>query len=287
MIGYEYFVFKNTVWRKHHHGLIPLSMPHRRSGLSRLESKLLLMRKKAAFIRWDEDFGSADGSEWWHVVKDSQESLDSLSGSTRSKIRRGLKRFNVRLASREEVMRCAYQVYAGAFERYFTFEEKVSEIEFQNSIALLPEETEFFVAIDKTTGKLAAFSENLVADNACFYLSIWFLPEALRSYVGYALIHEMNKHYLNDKRLHYVSDGARSISHQTNIHSFLCEKFAFRKEHARLQVVYAPGIDFLIWILYPFRSYLARASVRVLQKLAVLLEQERIRRACQATVGVP
>ena len=90
----------------------------------------------------------------------------------------------------------------------------------------------------------------------------------------------MNKHYLNDRRFRYVSDGARSISHQTNVHQFLQEKFGFRRAYALLRVAYAPGIGLAVVLLYPFRHWIDKSTFGFLQKMAVVLEQERIRRAC-------
>jgi len=127
---------------------------------------------------------------------------------------------------------------------------------------------------------MAAFSENLVRDGACFYDTIWFEPESLKRYAGYALFYEMNKHYLNERDLRYVSDGARNISHQTNIHDFLEKKFGFRRAYARLRVVYFPGVGIAVRALYPFRRWFSRRSGGLLQKISVLLEQERIRRSC-------
>jgi len=144
----------------------------------------------------------------------------------------------------------------------------------------LPSETEFWAVRDKNNNELVAFSENMVRDNACFYNTIWFQPKALQTYAGYVLFSEMNKYYLNDRGLKYVSDGARNISHQTNIHEFLQQKFGFRKAYSSLRVRYFPSVKFLIFVIYPFRRWFANRSFGIFQKIAVLLKQESIRRSC-------
>jgi len=280
MIGYESISEAGVIWRRHHGALVPLQMPDvvsdslDKSGLSSA-----LIRNRCAFARWEESFDQFDGGEWWHVIKDEPESLELRGKKTRNQIRRGAKEFTVEPVAREVILSEGYAVYLAAFQRYDTFEEVLSEPAFREAISSLPDETEFWSVRDKDTHELVAFSENLVRDGACFYVSMWFQPEAMKRYAGYVLFYEMNRHYLNDRNLRYVSDGARSISHQTNIHDFLMQKFGFRYAYAKLRVVYAPGVGLAVRVLYPFREWFFRGSSSLSQKLAVLLEQERIRRS--------
>ena len=54
------------------------------------------------------------------------------------------------------------------------------------------------------------------------------------------------------KNFLYVNDGARSISHHTNIQTFLIDKFKFRRAFVKLHIVYRWDIGLAIKILYPF-----------------------------------
>ena len=281
MIGYQYFRYGEIDWRRHHGALVPLGMPHVNKSLKTWGARRLVVTHRALFVRWEDQFDQqSSGGEWWHVIKDQLEDFDVLSRNTRSKIRRGIKRFEAGLTRREKILSEGYKVYKSAFERYQTFERIYSEDSFQQSIIDLPVETEFWSVRDRVSGQLVAFSENIVRDGACFYDTMWFQPDALRAYAGYLLIHEMNKHYLNERKLHYISDGARNISHKTNVHGFLEQKFKFRRAYARLRMVYFPGVGILVKILYPVRRLFTDRSISLLQKIAVVLEQERIRRTC-------
>lgn len=282
MIGYQFFEIGGFAWRKHHGALVPMSMPHVSISNRGKGIRWLLVQHRAFLARWEEDFDQAGSGDWWHVIKSDQEDLSALSKKTRNQVRRGAKEgFQAGLACRKEIRSEGYSVYRASFERYKTFEDMYSKEAFEQAIALLPGQTEFWSVREEGSGRMVAFSENLVRDNACFYVTMWFRPEALKRYAGYLLIHEMNKHYLNERRLRYVSDGARSISHQTNIHEFLERKFDFRRGYARLRVVYAPGVGLAVWLLFPFRKWFNGPSAPLLQKISVLLEQERIRRACK------
>ena len=257
-----------------------MQMPHVEINITQNEAKKLLIKKKCFLIRWEDSFDSLPGSHWWHIIKDKVEDLDALSRNTRSKIRRGKKYLQAFPCSRDLIIKNGYDVYSAAFKRYSTFEQRYSKHDFKNAVFNFPKDAAFWGVFENKTERLVAFSENIVRDDACFYSTIWFEPESLRKYASYVLIHEMNKYYLNSMGLKYVTDGSKSISHKTNIQNYLINSFFFRKAYSNLRVVYFPGMYIIICCLYPFRHYLKSHPSSHLQKLSVLLEQERIRRLC-------
>ena len=89
----------------------------------------------------------------------------------------------------------------------------------------------------------------------------------------------MNHYYLEEKNFLYVNDGARSIAHETNIQSFLVEKFKFRKAYCRLNIAYRKDIAIIVKILYPFRKIISTFNFSIANKIVVLLKQEEIRRS--------
>lgn len=278
MIGYRFIRGRGCDWRVHHHGaLIPMTMPHALPRLPALSSRLLAVRHLAPFVRWEEEFDQHHPTDWWHVVKDTPEALTELKKKTRYQIRKSAKVFFASSDNRTAVMVHGYKVYRAAFDRYTTFERMLDDTSFKSAIQSLPRETEFWTVWDRESNQMVGFSENTVRDNACFYNTMWLTPEALKRSAGYLLFHEMNKHYLNDRGLQYVSDGARNISHQTRIHEFLESKFGFRKAYSRLRIVYFPGLGLVLRLAYPFRSWFSGLRSPLFQKIEVLLEQERIR----------
>lgn len=191
-----------------------------------------------------------------------------------------MKNFLCEPVAPEFICERGYAVYLAAYDRYRTFEQRLTERDFRQAISALPCDTEFWIARDKATGEPAAFSENLVRDGATFYVTMWFSQPALRKYAAYALIHSMNRHDLNERGLDYVADGARSISHKTAIHDFLIEKFRFRRAYAQLHVVYPNWLGRGVRCLYPLRGVFSAAEGGLARKLSVLFEQERLRRVC-------
>jgi len=280
MIGYQFFERNSFFWRKHLGSIIPLSFPHIRPELSSSEALKMLRNYHSALIRWETDFDMNEPTAWWHIIKSGTESLESLPVKVRNMVKRGGVNYNVKICNRELILKYGYEVYLKSYIRYNTFEECFSEDKFKESVSTLPEETEFWGVFDRNTGILDAFSENIVRDDACFYVSMWLVPESLKKFSSYILFHEMNKYYLNERKLRYVSDGARNISHQTGIHDYLISKFNFRRAYCKLVIVYKPWLAVSIFLLYPFHASLKKVNWSILKKISILLEQERIRRSC-------
>jgi hypothetical protein len=279
MIGYNYFERNGTYWRVLHHALIPLSMPHAVKPPTYFGALRMLIQYRAPLIRWEYDFDRPVHSDWWHIIKDIPECMESLSSNTRSKVRRGNNNFSVTRTTREIIATEGYKVYAEAFSYYDTFEKMLKYNDFKSAINSLPPETEFWTVRCKDKGNLVAFSENIVRDGACFYNTIWFNHQGRRGYASYALIFEMNKYYLNSRGVRYVSDGSRSLSHDTEIHQFLIQKFRFRKAYSALGVQYLPGVGLIILILSLCRFFPERKGSGLFSKIRVLLAQEAIRKS--------
>lgn len=280
MIGYRSTVINGVRWRENQGGLLPLSPPNMLANVCKKDAQNFLRKEKSLFVRWESEFDQDIPAPWWHIIKDGSASLMDLSSNTRSKVRRGIKAFNCNPISKEVVLTKGYDVYKAAFCRYNTHEEEYSEKEFHNAVQFLPDKTEFWGVWNKNTNDLMAFSENYVEDKYCFYNTIWFNPLGLRKYSSYALFYEMNRYYLEERGFRYVSDGARNLSHQTEIHNFLKSKFGFREAYAKLHVVYVPWLFLSVSAAYPFRNLIKKIPWSLCKKAYILLKQEEIRRKC-------
>ena len=111
---------------------------------------------------------------------------------------------------------------------------------------------------------------------------MWLEPESMAKFSGYLLFHEMELHYLKKRGFKYISDGARSLSHDTNIHDFLIRKFNFRKAYANLHVVYTPWLGLAVKLAFPLRHWIDAVPLGPSKKAGILLKQESIRRECEA-----
>lgn len=269
--------FKGTEWKKYNGALLFGRAPHISAELTKDDKTKLLDKSKAYFLRWISDWDTRE-SEFWYVIKDTFNGLDELSVNTRSKVRRGFKNCTIKRVKNTEIATFGYEVYSKAFELYATYLVPSTQEVFKKNI-LASNHYDFWAVYEKDRGKMIAYSQNKIEDNSVNYMTIKFHPNYLRLYPSYILFFEMNRYYLEEKGLLYVSDGARSISHQSNIQNFLIQKFKFRKAYCRLNIVYRKDIAIMVKILYPWQSIISKLHFPITNKIAVLLKQEGIRRS--------
>lgn len=269
--------YNSLQWFSYHGALLPNTPPHHNITLSLQEQKQLLKKSGAYFLRWTSDFDTPTESSFWYIIKDSAPSLEELSANTRSKIRRGLKNCSITLVDKKVIIQEGYEVYIKAFNRYKTFQQPLTQSEFQKNLLSLNTMWEFW-SVRNQHGVLIAYSQNYLQNTTCNYSTIKFDPDFLSLYPAYALFFTMNDHYLNIRKMRYIHDGARSIVHHSNIHNFLCNTFKFRKAYCRLHLSYRWDIALLVTLLYPFKPIVTYFYHSITQKLAILLHQETIRR---------
>lgn len=274
--------YKNIIWKKYHGALIPNTAPNVEINLTKEESKELLKKTNAYFLRYTNDWDTQNKSEFWFVIKDGNEDINFYKSKIRNQIKKGLKNCIVKKVSCEEIAKYGYEVYKKAFDNYNTTLTIASKDKFYEDTLKNIHYDYFAVYSMLENGnedKMIAYSSNLIEGNSCNYKTIKFDPDYLSLYPSYALIHEMNKYYLNELLLDFVNDGARSISHDTNIQSYLIQKFDFRKAFCKLNIDYRWDIELLIKILFPFKNIIKKYNNKITNKLSVLLLQEEIKRS--------
>ena len=266
-----------TLWRKYNGSLMPDQPPHIlvNDSVSVIAKKI--KENNAYFARWTSNFDCNKQTGFWYVINDSYLKIEDYSKNTRSKIRRGLKNCRVKIVSLDKIKKFGYECYKYAFDNYNTHLQPKSALEFVDDLDKLDGEWEFWgVFFD---GKLIGYSQNRVVKDYCDYSTIKFHPKYLKYYSSYALFFSMNNYYLNEMKFKYVNDGARSIFHETNIQSFLIQKFRFRKAYCKLHIKYHPLVYILVFILSPFRLLIIKSNNTLLHKIGVVLMQEELYKA--------
>ena len=263
-------------WRKYNGALIPNAPPHVLVDLTNIERKI--EEEDAYFARWTSDFDQKEKTEFWYVIQDVPLEMHDYKPKIRNQIKRSLKKCSVIKVNKAEIIKSGYNSYYSAFQNYKTYLSPLSKDEFARSIFLLGEEWDFWAIYD-LSGIMIGYSQNKVVKDYCDYSIMKFHPGHLKSRPSEALIYTMNQYYLNEKKFRYVNDGARSISHETNIQSFLIQKFKFRKAYCKLNIIYNKPVGFLVRVVYPFRLLLKLFNFGPFTKLNILINQEKIRRS--------
>lgn len=156
-----------------------------------------------------------------------------------------------------------YEVYVEASDSYRVKAVALTKEEFENRIKSSVE-NEYWGVIDIETNKLVAFCMNAVTDESCEYRTMKAIPKYQKLYAYYGLIYDMNRYYLEERKVKYVNDGARSITNHSNIQPFLIDKFKFRKAYCHLSVKYKWWLKIVVKSIYPFRKMVSIRQVKAL-----------------------
>jgi hypothetical protein len=238
------------------------------------------MRETGTFMLRYNTRCQGDSGSWWHVVcRDYQ--LGNVSRNTRSKVRRGSKRLEVRPVEPGWLAREGYACHVACYSRY------------ENAQPMSRETFERFMRGIEAHGLFEPWGcfrgDALVGYVLCqrdpdgvFLHTIDLAPEGLRDYSAYATIHTLLEHYVGVEGIP-VSNGNRSIAHATEMQGFLL-KFGFVEEPSDVHVHYRAPVGALVALLYPFRALLWRLDrLPGFHQLGVVLRQEEIARGEEPT----
>ena len=240
--------------------------------LSDDEAKCLL-NGGGYFVRNVFDFDCEEKTSFWYVIKDSFGGMEELSSKMRNQVKRCFKTMRVEQISAEYLMANGYEVYVAAAENYRIKAAVPTRKEFETRIKKSVK-NEFWGVIDIETEQLVAFSINQVTEDVCNYSTMKAIPKYQKRYAYYGLIFEMNRYYLEVRKVKYVNDGARSITHHSNIQPFLIEKFKFRKAYCHLHLTYKWWFGMVVRVLYPFRRVIKVAKVKAILNMEAMARGE-------------
>lgn len=281
--GIRVFSVDGCFWQDYKGVMIPAYLPHSIPLNISGSAAAALKMSGAMLARWTEKFEDAPCSEWWYVLRDGGYSKNDLSTNTRSKLSRGMRRLDARPVSADALLREGYSVCVAASRRHGTAEFLPSRDDFERRVRAardIPGVVEFWGVYRGE--KLIAFSENHIQDGGVFMESIWYDPDGLRDYSSYLLMDAILDEYLGRRKFKYVSDGSRSIYHETGVHDFLIEKFGYRKAKARLKICYAPILGKIMPIMRGMVPVVAAfpmvKSLRAVRRFDALVLQDQISR---------
>jgi hypothetical protein len=274
-------VINGVIFKLYRQMVVPFGPADADYSLSDSDVSRALKSLGGILLRTTAGFRSAGaGGEWYAVICRRFREVETVASSNRrSKLRRGLRNCEVRRMSPEEFAASGYEVHVTAQERYRNALPPMSPAAFR-AYALSAEGLEDVVHhwgafVD---GELAAYSGNYVfGTTEVSYATIRFHPAHLKRYTSYALFHEMNRYYLDDRRVEYVNDGFRSILHETRLQDFLEHEFGFERAYTDLQLSYRPPYGLLVRTTFPVRTIMSRVD----QRFRALYELERLSRAAR------
>ena len=237
------------------------SVPHTAERIEQNVAKNLL-KKGGIFVKNVYNWDKKEESSFWFVIKDEYGGIDELPSKVRNQVRKSQKSYDFHLVSPEEMQEKGFELFNKSRAR-FGGDLSVTKEQWAKRVNNGKGDRDFWLAIDKETGKAEGFGINRIVEDYCSYVSMGVNPCAPKStYPMYGLILEMNRYYLEELKLKYVCDGARSITEHSNIQPFLEEKFKFRKAYCNLQMFYKPWLTLVVKILFPIRKLIKQNRIK-------------------------
>lgn len=196
-------------------------------------------------------------SEWYGVLKYKHfEVSEYKSSNIRNQIRKGLSVFEIRRINAENLSIAGYAPYYEA-QKLFVSEKKIKTAEAYISSVM---DYSGFDDIIHLWGvykgvELVGYAVIYCYDKVEANISeIRMLPEANREYASYALFHRLSEEYIKKQNFKCISDGYRSLVHETRIQELLMHKFGFEKIYLALCVKIRSPYHIFVDLLFPFRK---------------------------------
>jgi hypothetical protein len=280
---------KGIDWYEYSGFMIPAYLPHCCPIITTEIAEDVLRISGRPFVRWDSRFGEVENGQWWYVLKRGPWVVEDMKDKKkRWMIRQGKKQFSVRPLGFDEVIAKCPKVAQLASERY----KGQAEVESQQVLEKRIEAAQKALGVLEYIGcfhedMLVSYSENYIQNNAVWMAIIRHDPAFLNKYSSYGFMDGILDYYLNRQKMDYVLDGCRNIHHRTEFQEHLIKIFGFTKEYAILNVEYSTKFKPLVNIAYPLKKAIWFLSNRWVNsfsdKVAAVLRQEYIRRACLGT----
>ena len=254
-------------WKYYNHAAVPLTPPHQAPDFGPLEDGSIwnIDGKKPLLVRYTSDWGCKDYTGWWYVLRDTPFDISQLKTKRRYEITRGMRFFDVRAIRPSEYADALATVQEKALLSY-TGKKRVrfNRMSFVQSISKNDERIDegkllFFAAFRRETKELCGFNYAYVHASYANLAVQKAIPEqekyGLNAALVYAVLEALSEKLANG---FYLTDGARSINHETHFQNYLEKYFGFRKVSCRLHIIYASRIRWMMRLLYPVRRLIWR-----------------------------
>ena len=236
--------------------------------------------QKAFFAEYITSADCAEPTEWWFTIKDDEYDLSSLQAKKRYEVTKAHKFCKAEEINPEEFSKELFDCYVKSFSAYpekyrplhFDFES------FSDSMKKWNENPncKVYAAFLREDNLLIGFSIIQKNGRAIKLVSQKTNPSYEKCNSNAALVDCM----LNDwnEKLKcgevYITNGSRSIKHETNFNAYLEKYFGFRKAYAKLRVVYRFPFGIAVKLLKPFRKLFEHTENPFLYNLYCVLKMD-------------
>ena len=251
--------------------------PHLETRLEPQDWKALL-KQGGLLVRNTYSFDSQEETNFWYVIKDHEEGMETLPSRVRNKIRHAFNSFDFRLIPFEMLKEKGYAIIEETYADYAVHDRAMNEEIFLEYLKQCQEKPfDYWGIFAKETQQLVGFCTVTLWDYCCEYGVTGILSKYKKGnyYPYYGLYQHLNQYYLREKHFQYVSDSARTITEHSQIQDFLIQNFGFRKAYCHLEVHYQAWMKLAVKMLYPFRKIIPLQRVRAILNMEAMQRGEK------------
>ena len=265
-------------WRYYNHAAIPTTPPHEDPDITPvLDGKV--WDKGVYLARWTTNFDCKEQTNWWHVIKDTPYDTTDLKAKRRYEINRGKKFFDVVQINPQQYKEELYEVQIQAFAAYpKKYRPTTDRASFMASINKWSTYYVFGV-FDRESNELCGYAALYKKNEKCVdFRVLKTKPIHEKRSVNAALVDGV-MNFFNDFLSNggYITDGERSISHETAFQDYLEKYFGFRKAYCNLHIEYNPRYSWVVKLLYRFRWLFSKLDgIGIIHQLNSLMCIENI-----------
>lgn len=269
-------------WKYYNHAAIPTTAPHELVNIDPINDGRIwrIGGGTPLLARWTTDWDCGHETNWWYIICEGPFSIENLSRKSRKNIRKALENCEVKKINANMCIEDLWRVFQEATERYNNYEQKTTRADFELMIKNASAEWEIWAGYDKLTHRMIGYKICSVYEDWVDFTASKYSTEYLKLRVSDALNFIVLEHYLNTCGKKYVSNGTRSVVHETNVQDYYQEHFNFRKAYCKVNIKYRFPVNILVCVLFPFRNALKKHDTGKMHRIVALLTMEEIRKNC-------
>lgn len=236
--------------------------------------------QKAFFAQYITAFDVEDPTEWWFTIKDDEYDLSKLKAQERRNVKIFSKYCYAKIINPIDYKNELFECYKKSFEAYpekyrpkfFVFEKFIDSInEWQNTDIY-----RLYAAFSNEENLLIGFTVTERKERYVKLVSQKTNPEYEKYRSNAALVdcmlNDWNEQLKSGEVV--ITNGSRSIKHETNFNAYLEKYFGFRKAYAKLHVVYRFPFGIIVKLLKPFKKIFEKSSNPFLYNIYCVLKMD-------------
>ena len=277
-------------WKYYNHAAVPTCAPHEMPDLTPIKDgtiwKLGDGKHKPLLARWTENWDCGYDTGWYYTILDKPFNINQLKAKRRYIINQGIKFFSVETINPSEYAQQLEYVTQMSYTAYPSkYRPVVCPQEFRLMISRWQREIDngkakLYVAHLRDTDEICGYLYCIERKDVKESSMMKTIPEYEKYQVNAALVYRFvvdSETFINAGG--YLSNGSKTINHETEFNEYLEKYFGFKKAFCKLRIEYRPGMQWIINTLFFLRKLLERLDeIGIIHSINAILKMEYIAR---------